>query len=314
MDDARTKRARHAMISIPDALRRSALWAGAQQWLDDLPALVSDLEQRWNIRIGEPLTGGHVAYVAEAMTTDGDPVVLKVRVPLPFEPDAGRHEIAALRVADGEGCAALLREDLDRSAMLLERLGPSLFDIGVPMVRRHEILCETASRMWRPAPGVGLPTGADKARDLAVWIAEKWETLDRPCSEQAVEQALACTRRRESAHDDERALLVHGDVHGFNALQAEVGFKLIDPNAALAEPEYDLGTVMRGDPVELLAGDPRDRALWLATRTGLDATAIWEWGVIHRIQTGLHCEEIDNQPLGRQTLAAVEAVAGMEMP
>lgn len=37
---------------------------------------------------------------------------------------------------------------------------------------------------------------------------------------------------------------------------------------------------MRGDPVELLEAEPRDRARWLAARTGLDATAIWEWGVV----------------------------------
>lgn len=302
------------MITIPEVLRRSAAWAGARQWLDDLPALVGELEQRWNIRVGAPLTGGHVAYVAEATTADGEPVVLKVCLPLPSEPHAARHEITALQLADGGGCAALLRGDLDLKAMLLERLGAPLCDLGLPMVRRHRILCDTAARIWRAAPGAELPTGADKARDLAAWIAEKWEKLDRPCSELAVDQALAYSRRRESAHDDDRARLVHGDVHCFNALQAEAGFKLIDPNAALAEPEYDLGTVMRGDPVELLAADdPRDRALWLAAQTGLDATAIWEWGVIHRMQTALHCEEIDSQPLGRQTLAAVEAVARMEM-
>lgn len=301
------------MITVPDVLRRSAVWAGAPQWLDDLPAVVSELEQRWNIRVGAPLTGGHVAYVTEATTADGNSVVLKICLPLPSEPDAARHEITALRLAHGEGCAALLREDIDLKAMLLERLGAPLCDLDLPIVRRHQILCDTAARMWRPAPGAELPTGADKARDLAAWIAEKWERLDRPCSERAVERALVYLRRRESAHDDDRALLVHGDVHCYNALQGGAGFKLIDPSAVLAEPEYDLGTVMRGDPVELLAADPRDRALWLAAHTGLDATAIWEWGVIHRMQTGLHCEEIDVQPLGRQTLAAVEAVADMEM-
>jgi streptomycin 6-kinase len=36
-------------------------------------------------------------------------------------------------------------------------------------------------------------------------------------------------------------------------------------------------------------------------------------GVIERIASGLHCEEIDLQPLGRQTLAAADAVAGLDM-
>ena len=94
----------------------------------------------------------------------------------------------------------------------------------------------------------GLPTGADKARWLADFIVTSWEELDRPCSEKTVDHALACARRRGQAHRDERSGLVDGDVHQFNALQNDGGFKLIDPDGLLAEAEYDLGVLMRGDP------------------------------------------------------------------
>ncbi len=80
---------------------------------------------------------------------------------------------------------------------------------------------------------------------------------------------------------------MHGDVHEWNALQAGGGFKLVDPDGLLAEAEYDMGIVMREDPLELMHGDPRQRARWLARRTGLDAAAIWEWGVVERVSTGL---------------------------
>ena len=138
-----------------------------------------------------------------------------------------------------------------------------------------------------------------------------WEELGRPCSEKTVDHALACAVRRAQAHRDERAVLVHGDVHQLNALQDDGGFKLIDPDGLLAEAEYDLGVFMRGDPVELLGGDPAGRARWLAARTGLDLVAIWEWGVVERLSTGLLCTRIHLQPLGRDTLAAAEAVAGL---
>ena len=100
----------------------------------------------------------------------------------------------------------------------------------------------------------------------------------------------------KQAHRDERAVLVHGDVHQLNALQNDGGFKLIDPDGLLAEAEYDLGVLMRGDPVELLAGDPVDRARWLAARTGLDLVAIWEWGVVERLSTGLLSTESTYSP------------------
>ncbi len=104
-------------------------------------------------------------------------------------------------------------------------------------------------------------------------------------------------------------MLVHGDVHEWNALQAGDGFKLVDPDGLLAEPEYDLGVLMREDPVDLIAGDPFERVRWLAAQTGLDATSVWEWGVIERVSTGLLCTKIDLQPVGRQMLAAADALA-----
>ncbi|MDP2290133.1 MAG: hypothetical protein Q8M22_03030 [Actinomycetota bacterium] len=77
----------------------------------------------------------------------------------------------------------------------------------------------------------------------------------------------------------------------------------------LAEAEYDLGVLMREDPVELLADGPMQRAQWLAARTGLDATAIWEWGVIERVSTGLLCTQIGLEPVGRQMLHAADVVS-----
>jgi streptomycin 6-kinase len=66
---------------------------------------------------------------------------------------------------------------------------------------------------------------------------------------------------------------------------------------------------MREDPLELLNGDPFDRALWLANRCQLDATAIWEWGVIERVSTGLLATQVGLQPLGDQMLRVAEIVA-----
>ena len=81
-------------------------------------------------------------------------------------------------------------------------------------------------------------------------------------------------------------------------LEAGDGFKLVDPDGLLAEAEYDLGILMREDSIELLVdSDPRERARWLAARTGLDVDAIWEWGVVERVSTGLLCTEIGLQPV-----------------
>ncbi len=287
-------------------MRAKARACGAQDWIDGLPELVASLEREWSIVVGRPYRDSTEGFVAEAALEDGTPVVLKVVIP---HGDLARHEVRVLRLADGKGCARLLRDDEPRRALLLERLGPSLFDLALPIGQRHEILCRAAAQLWRPAPDCGLPSGADKGRWLGEFIEATWQELDRPCTERAVDYALACGNRRVAAHDDERAVLVHGDVHQWNALWSEGGFKLVDPDGLVAEPEYDLGILMREDPLELLDGDPRARARWLGARCGIDATAIWEWGAIERVSTGLLCSRVGLQPVGRQMLEAADRVA-----
>jgi streptomycin 6-kinase len=294
-------------IQIPGVVRNKALAVGAASWLEELAALVAALEQDWSITVGRPYPDATEAFVAEAMLPDGTAAVIKLVIP--HAADAARREIAVLRRANGEGCPALLRDDQARGAMLLERLGRSLSELALPLEQRLEILCSTAARVWRPASDCELPTGAEKGRRLLDFITTAWEDLDHPCSERAVEYARTCAARRISAHDDERAALVHGDVHQWNALESTNGFKLVDPDGLLAEREYDMGILMREDPLDLLDGDARGRARALARRTGLDAAAIWEWGVIERVSTGLLCTRIDLQPVGREMLAVADRVA-----
>ncbi|MCB0998208.1 MAG: phosphotransferase [Acidimicrobiales bacterium] len=296
-------------LVVPEVVRAKAGVAGANGWIDALPALLAALADEWGFQPVRTLDGGTESYTAEVIRTDGTPAVLKLLVPRTA--DVAGHEITVLRLADGQGCPRLFDHDAGRGALLMERLGRSLADLDVPMLRRHEILCTAAARLWRPAPGVALPTGADKGRWLVDFVGHTWEALDRPLAEATVAHAIDCAERRIAAHDDERAVLVHGDVHQWNALERGDDFVLVDPDGLLAEAEYDLGVVMREDPEELLVEGPWNRAHRLAARTGLDATAIWEWGVVERVSTGLLCTQIGFEPVGRQMLAAAEAVTGL---
>jgi streptomycin 6-kinase len=304
-----------ASPDVPAVVRTTALAAGAGAWLHGLPDLITSLERDWSIAVGLAYQDATEALVAEATVADGTPAVLKLLVPRPG--DAARNEITVLRLTRGDGCVRLLRADESRGALLLERLGRSLHELGLPITERHQALCAAAARVWRPAPGCGLPTGADKGRWLARFIAATWEELDRPCSGRAVTYALECARDRIAARDEERAVLVHGDVHEWNLLEAGAVFKLVDPDGLLAEPEYDLGVLMREDPGDLLRGTRENggvrekawaRARWLARRCGLDPNAIWQWGVVERVSTGLLATKIGLQPVGREMLAVADGI------
>jgi streptomycin 6-kinase len=82
-----------------------------------------------------------------------------------------------------------------------------------------------------------------------------------------VDLAVRCATGREAAFDPGRAVLVHGDVHAFNVLQAPEpagageGFRLVDPVGLISEPAEDLGVIqvrgVRGWIGDLAAGDPQ---------------------------------------------------------
>ncbi|MGB0114821.1 MAG: aminoglycoside phosphotransferase family protein [Ilumatobacteraceae bacterium] len=297
------------MIQVPDVVRNRALAVGAADWLAELPELVAALEREWEFDVGRQFDEGTEAFVAEVVHTDGTSAVLKLLIPRAEHDD---HEAFVLRLADGDGCPMLYRDDPTRNALLMERLGPSMFSLGLPYEQRLPALCDAARRIWRPVPSGDLPTGATKADWLSNYITATWEMLDHPCTAAAVDHAVECARRRLAAHDDERSVLLHGDVHQWNALRADDGFKLVDPDGMFGEAEYDLGVILREDPEELLAtGDPFATAQWMANRCGLDAVAIWEWGVVERMSTGLMATQIDLQPAGRQMLAAADLLVGI---
>jgi streptomycin 6-kinase len=289
-------------LDIPDQVRRTVVAAGNESWLDELPGVVDALAQDWSLVVGPSLAGGHVALVVEVTLSDGNPAVLKIGVP---GRDVGQ-EAAMLRVANGRGCARLLGEDLGSQALLLERLGAPMRDLVADPARRHNLLCDLAVQLWRPVgPDIDLPTGAQLAEQYADRLPKLWEQSGRPCSPATVEDALNCMDHRRRAHDDRSAVLVHGDIHDSNALQASGdSYKLVDPVGLRAEPACDLGTIVRCDPD--FGDDLWARTERLTARAGVDATAIWEWGTIHRVVSGVYACSIGFQPFGDLLLAEAD--------
>jgi streptomycin 6-kinase len=291
----------HLKLDVPDIVRNYALAEGYSVWLDELPNLVQSLAEDWSLTIGPTLHGGHAAFVAEATTSEGTRAVLKVGVP--GNRSELRCEAAVLRLANGDCCAQVLGDDLDRDALLLERLGPAMYEVVADTTIRHDLLCDLATRLWRPVGSeIDLPTGADRAHSYGELLPRLWQLTGRPCLQATIDDAIACAERRRHAHDDRLAVLVHGDIHDANALVAADGtFKLIDPDGLRAEPASDLGTILRANPDT--GDDLRARAERLARRTGVDVTAIWEWGTIYRVIGGLHSRRVGFQPFGDQLLA-----------
>lgn len=89
---------RMGAVAVPDRLMTSvrALGAAGSRWLEDLPDIPASLAADWSISYGRPLDGGNAAYVIEAVTADGRPVITKLALPAgvdgfaPFEQELER--------------------------------------------------------------------------------------------------------------------------------------------------------------------------------------------------------------------------------
>ena len=294
--------------------RAAALGEPGERWLDGLDAAIARLEARWGVRVGPPLAGGSHAFAAPAEDEHGKRCVLKIELP-DGDPAAFRQGVNALRLAAGRGYAALFAVEEAERAVLLERLGPPLRLLGWPVARQIECLCAVLRETWAlPTDGADLPDGAGAVAWFRGYIPKAWEALGRPCPARLISQARDLLDEREARLEAAPRALVHGDAHNNNLLQTPdgAGFKLIDPDGLLYEPAYDLGVLMREWPEQYRA-DPRAagqaRCRLLARLTGADVPAIWTWGRLQCLSTGLVLLQIGQKEAGRALLALAEAWA-----
>ncbi|MFE6163947.1 aminoglycoside phosphotransferase family protein [Streptomyces sp. NPDC056486] len=309
-------------VEVRPLVRQKARSLGAlgEQWLAELPRRISDVERRWSVDVdvGRPLPGGTSSYVARARTRDGRDAVLKLSLP---STDFA-SQVRTLSLAKGQGYVRLLAYDVERHAMLQEALGPSMDRLGLAPRAQIETLCAMLRRAWQAPRAAGLTAdpAQEKARALGEMVGRLWESLGRPCSERVVNQALTFAGRRAAEFDPDRCVVVHGDPHPGNALRvtapragAGAGFVFVDPDGFLADPAYDLGVVLRDWCGELRGRDGaaarglvRSYCALLADRTGVDQRAIWEWGFLERVSTGLYVLDFGAEELGRPFLDTAE--------
>jgi streptomycin 6-kinase len=304
--------------------RLRSLGEVGERWLNALPQLVAELESVWRLRVEAPLPGASAAFVANAVMDDGRPAVLKVFLPVGAHGAASFHdELRALLAGGGDPYVEVYEHDVERGAMVLERLGRSLHSLGLTVPQQLDVIGQTLPRAWgRPIPA-GLVHGGRKAAWLGEYIERTWADLSEPCAGRTIEIALAYARSRTDAYDAASNVLVHGDAHSTNVLQAEPDgssgrFKLIDPEGLASEPAHDLAIILRELNRPLLDGDAVTLASqWcrqLEAVTGVGARPIWEWSSIERVSTGLLLLQLGEEDEGRTYLGAADLLARADGP
>jgi streptomycin 6-kinase len=269
--------------SIPEGFARTIIelhGAAGAGWLERLPSLIARCEERWSLEVKPPFPELSFNYVASALRADSVVAVLK----LSFPGDTGfEREAEALRLFEGRGAARLFELDLERGAMLLERL-----ESGVPLTTVEDdeeatsIAAGVLRRLWRPAPqNHPFLSVSDRARGFER-LRRNFGGETGPMPAALVEEAEALFAEL-LASQDEPALL-HGDLHHQNVLAAQrEPWLAIDPKGVVGEPAYDTAALLH-NPVEILKA-PRPAKLLrrridlLSDELELDRTRIRGWGI-----------------------------------
>src|SRR5260221_13512290 len=118
-----------------------------KKWLDNLPAMLEELTDRWSLHTGPPFDHRNVScsWVAPFIRADRTSAVLKLGMPHM----EGAHEIQGLRFWNGNPTVQLLEADDDLGAMLLERCQPGDMLCTEPESKQDLVIATLLKRLWR---------------------------------------------------------------------------------------------------------------------------------------------------------------------
>ncbi|MEE9451313.1 MAG: aminoglycoside phosphotransferase family protein, partial [Gammaproteobacteria bacterium] len=181
-----------------------------KEWLYSLPALLSDCEQRLDLKIGAQLRHLSYGFVANAIQSDGTEIIIKAVVSVAEL----SHEIKALELMSGPGMVDLLHADKIKGILLLEKLMPG--ETLATLESDSEATCiaaEVMQKLWR----------LDNHQDFP--STQQWfEWLAQPINASSIVSPSLIDRARKISEELHQSMsepvLLHGDLHHFNILSA----------------------------------------------------------------------------------------------
>ncbi len=252
---------------------------GAQgiQWLTQIPTRIEQCAAQWNLTELNPYPHLTYNYVLSGMMNT-TPIVLKLRC----TQESLEKECAALNAYHGYDVAQLLAYNINLGAMLLERAIPgkqltSLFsqndsDATRVAAERIRILHQApipSSYKFRSLETL-LPTFTDEHKLIAPFIAH------------------ARTLRKKLLTADHTQIFLHGDFHQGNIISSGDQWIVIDPQAAIGNPLYDLAVYIRNPLIDLIQTSHAQKLITnrindFATILGYDAQQIKDWTYLQAI-------------------------------
>lgn len=213
-----------------------------QQWLDDLPRLIANIEAAYGLSNLKPVKNLSYNYVLTGFQ-GSKAVILKLGLDI----DGLKREAAALMAFSGFGVVQVFSEDT--GLLLLECAVPGVSLKSYFPENDDEAINITADVIKRlhkaPIPSHHpFPHVQD-------WLAVLDSDLKIPA--QTLQKARELRDQLLKTADPD--ILLHGDLHHDNILQNSNDWVVIDPKGVIGEPAYEVAAFIRNPMPELLNHD-----------------------------------------------------------
>ena len=210
-----------------------------QQWLDDLPKLITQVEATYGLSNLKPVEALSYNYVLSGLQ-GSQPIILKLGLDI----DGFKREAAALMAFSGFGVVQIFSENT--GLLLLECVVPGMSLKSYFPEKDDEAINITAKVIKRlhkaPMPSTyAFPHIKD-------WLEALDGDLEIPL--QTLQKAREIRDQLLKTADPD--VLLHGDLHHDNILQNGEGWLVIDPKGVIGEPAYEVAAFIRNPIPELL--------------------------------------------------------------
>ena len=251
-----------------------------KDWIANLPAIVTALANHWGLSEIIPVSNMTFNYVAKAILSTGEPVVLKIS----YDKQSIINEKRALTYLGLHGSIKFIDYNSTYNALLLQQAIPgitlkSLYRDNPDYVM--DCYVETMRRLHHQQ----LPKESNPPH-VADWL----KVLDEPSLKQIPTTLLnkAIELRNKMLSSPRPLIFLHGDLHHDNILKHSNEWLAIDPKGVIGEAEFEIAAFDFMYISELTATiDVKNvfaqRVDLLAQKSGLDAQRIKDWVFVRLI-------------------------------
>lgn len=266
--------------------------SNGEKWITDLPGIVDNLRDLWELKNIKPVDNMTFHFVAKAETEFNQPVVIKIGL----DKTVTESEVSALRFFNGHAAVKLLDYDSNYHALLLQQAIPGKSLKSIYPEKCDCVIDEYINTINK------LHCQKNSDIHLFIHISEWLSSLDRIKSDKIPKNLLnkAIQLKNHLLNTSKNEIILHGDLHHDNVILNGTEWIVIDPKGVIGEAEFEIAAFDVIHSSEFNKEDLRklfdSRIKRLSEKSKLDFQRIKDWFFVRLILSAVWSVEDKSDP------------------